>query len=438
MNKYFFIVFVCFLVKVSQSQTKTELIKIVADDRAKRDQFGWSTAIFGNYFVTGTPCKKAKDIKANTLLNDGGAAYVFKKDSSGNWTQSQLLFADNPKMLDFFGGSVSMYDNYLAIGADGDNNGTMDNNKTDIRQGAVYIYKLDKSGNYIPTQKITLDYRGKYDCFGLGISLNKKELAISAPGKTFPNPEITGAVYVYELNSLSGWIIKDTLICPEKNILHFGSEIYISDSLLIVGTFNAEKVFIYKLTKNKKWILIKKLNSSDNSDINFGSSVLIHDNIICVGATGSYGIENRTSTDRQKKRLGAGSVSIYEIDSINNITFKQRITAKDIKAEMHFGQSMSMTDSLLVIGAFGDPLDIENLSNNMYAGAVYIFKKNTEGYFVETKKIVSLIRSVWDKFGFSVSAHKKNVVIGSRFEKEDVQEKNTILDAGAVYIYEDK
>ena len=56
MNKYFFIVLVCFLIKVSQSQTKTDLIKIVADDRAKRDQFGWSTAIFGNYFVTGVPC----------------------------------------------------------------------------------------------------------------------------------------------------------------------------------------------------------------------------------------------------------------------------------------------------------------------------------------------------------------------------------------------
>lgn len=438
MNKYFFIVFVCFLVKVSQSQTKTELIKIVADDRAKRDQFGWSTAIFGNYFVTGTPCKKAKDIKANTLLNDGGAAYVFKKDSSGNWTQSQLLFADNPKMLDFFGTSVSMYDNYLAIGADGDNNGTMDNNKTDIRQGAVYMYKLDDSGNYHNTQKIILDYRGVWDKFGWSVCLNKRKLAIGAPVKSFPDPELEGAVYIYELNTSGVWVNKDTVKCPEKNILYFGCEIQISDSLMIIGTLNAEKVFIYKLTKNDKWKLIKKLNSSDNSDINFGSSVALHGNVICVGAQGNNEQPNQTSTNRRKNLLGAGSVSIYQIDSINNITFKQRITAKDIKAEMHFGQSMSMTDSLLVIGAFGDPLDIENLSNNMYAGAVYIFKKNTEGYFVETKKIVSPIRSVWDKFGFSVSADKKTVIIGSRFEKEDVQEKNTILDAGAVYIYEDK
>ncbi len=196
MNKYFFIVFVNFLVNFSQSQTKTQLIKIVADDRAKRDQFGWSTAIFGNYYVTGTPCKKAKNVKENTLLNDGGAAYVFKKDTSGNWKQSQLLFADNPKMLDFFGTSVSMYDNYLAIGADGDNNGTIDNNKTDIRQGAVYMYKLDKSGNYIPTQKITLDYRGKYDCFGLGISFIKSV--------SFPPRSAAAAVPLVEFSTPAG------------------------------------------------------------------------------------------------------------------------------------------------------------------------------------------------------------------------------------------
>ena len=54
------------------------------------------------------------------------------------------------------------------------------------------------------------------------------------------------------------------------------------------------------------------------------------------------------------------------------------------------------------------------------------------------KKITSPQRSVWDKFAFSVSAYKKTVIIGSRFEKENAQEKQPIFEAGAAYIYEDK
>jgi hypothetical protein len=99
---------------------------------------------------------------------------------------------------------------------------------------------------------------------------------------------------------------------------------------------------------------------------------------------------------------------------------------------------MSLSDSLLVVGAFGDALDVENLPDNRYGGAAYIFKKNKNGDWIEIKKITSPQRSVWDKFAFSVSVYNQTVIIGSRFEKENALEKYPILNAGAAYIYEDK
>ena len=442
MNKYFFIVFACFLLKVSQSQTKTDLIKIVADDRAESDCFGWSTSIYANYCVVSTPLKGAKKLTGHKLLESGGGAYIFTKTAKGNWIQSQLLLPDKPKKYDFYGGSASMYDNYLAIGSDGDD--TINENSDFLnRMGAVYMYKLDKLGKWTKMQKIILNDRTMRDNFGSKVFLYKKKLVVSATHKLFADSKTKGAVYVYEQNNAGGWTQKHIIKCPETGIQFFGRDLSISDSLIVIGSAS-EKVFVYKLSKNNTWQLLKKISASNKSDVDFGSSVVLKNDIICIGATGSYErndslVDNQdTLIFRKNHLLGSGSVYIYEIDAKNTINFKQRITAKDIKADMHFGMCMSLSDSLLVVGAFGDALDVENLPDNRYGGAAYIFKKNKNGDWLESKKIVSPQRSVWDKFAFSVSVYNQTVIIGSRFEKENAQEKYPILNAGAAYIYEVK
>jgi hypothetical protein len=439
MNKCFILLILFFLVIVSKSQLKTDLIKIVADDRAESDCFGWSTSIYGNYCVVGTSQKKAKAPFGNRLWQEGGAAYIFAKNIKGKWLQTQLLLPDKPKECDFFGSSVSMYDNYLAIGCEGDD--TINKNSDFLNSmGAVYMYKLDKSGKWNKTQKIILENRTMRDNFGYKVCLTKNKLVISAPDKVFANSKFKGAVYIYEQNLNGGWIQKYIIKCPEKDIEFFGKDLCMSDSLLLIGS-SSENAFVYKLSKNNTWQLLKKISASNKSDVDFGSSVAIKNNIICIGANGNY--ENYddnpdTLTFRKNHLLGAGSVYIYEIDAKNTINFKQRITAKDIKADMHFGMCMSLSDSLLVVGAFGDALDVENLPDNRYGGAAYIFKKNKNGDWIEIKKITSPQRSVWDKFAFSVSVYNQTVIIGSRFEKENALEKYPILNAGAAYIYEDK
>lgn len=441
MNKVLLLILL-FLISITVlfSQTKNNLIKIVADDRAEGDQFGWSTSIFRDYCVVGTPQRKAKSPVGNRLWQEGGGAYIFQKNTKGNWIQTQLLLPDKPKESDYFGTSVSMYDNFLAVGCNGDD--TINHNSDFLnRMGAVYMYKLDKLGKWNKIQKITLGIRNSRDNFGDKVCLHKNRLAVGATQCSFPDSKFDGAVFIYEKTDAGGWVQKHVIKCPEKDMLFFGEEIAISDSLLVIGGRDSKNAFVYKLTKNEKWNLIKKLCSTDKSDIDFGSSVAIHNNIICVGANGSY--ENYddnpdTLAFRKKHLLGAGSVYIYEIDANNTINFKQRITAKDIKADMHFGNCMSLSDSVLVVGAFGDALDTENLPNNRYGGAAYIFKKDMNGIWIETRKITSPQRSIWDKFAFSVSIYNQTVIIGSRFEKENSQEKSPVLNAGAVYIYEDK
>lgn len=440
--KYIFL-FILSVCNFCYAQTKTDLIKIVADDRAESDCFGWSTSIFGNYCIVGTSQKKAKKLTGHRLLPEGGGAYIFAKQPKGNWLQTQLLLPDQPKEYDFFGTSVSMYDGIIAVGCNGDDDVEKDSDSFN-RKGAVYMYKLTKQGIWNKTQKIILEERTEFDDFGEQVFLYKKYLAVSARQKIFKDPKIKGAVYIYEQSPTGSWIQKHIIICPEKDVRFFGEAISLSDSSLVISSMQPENAYIYKLTKNNAWELIKKISATNTLDVGFGSSVCIKNNIICVGALGGFENYNGTYENsdtlafRKKHLLGAGSVYIYEMDAKKNLNFKQRIIAKDIKADMHFGMCMSITDSLIVIGAFGDALDVENLPDNRYGGAAYIFKQNTLGEWVETKKITSPQRSVWDKFAFSVSAYKKTVIIGSRFEKENAQEKYPVLNAGAAYIYEDK
>ncbi len=436
MKNYLIIVLVSFLIFTAKSQTKNNLIKIVAEDRAAYNCFGWTTSIFGNYCVVGTPQKGGKELNGHKLFEEVGGAYIFKKNIKGNWMQTQLLLPDKPKECDFFGGSVSLYDNYLAVGCNGDD--TISGNSHFLnRMGAVYMFKIDNLGKWNKAQKITLKKRSFNDNFGEEVCLYKKKLAVSSFKKN------NGSVYIFEQNAVGGWIQTQTIECP-KAIEFFGYKISMADSLIIISSMMSETVFVYQLTQNNKWDLIRKLNATNKSDIDFGHSLAIKNNILCVGASGSFERSDKLADNpdtlafRKKNLLGAGSVYIYEIGVNNEIKFKQRITAKDIKADMHFGMCISMSDSLLVVGAFGDALDIENLPDNRYGGAAYIFKQNTMKNWIETKKITSPKRSIWDKFAFSVSAFNQTVIIGSRFEEEDAQEKQPINDAGAAYIYEDK
>lgn len=428
------------------AQVKSNLIKIVADDRAEYACFGWSTNIFGNYCVVGTSQKSVKALVGYKTLTEVGGAYIFAKQKNGNWQQTQLLLPNKPKIFDSFGTSVSMYERNLAIGCNGDDSNDLkldDIESSGNRMGAVYMYKLDKFGKWNKTQKIILDNRSSSDNFGKKVFLYKNKLAISSPFRTFKGSIITGAVYIYEQSHTGTWVQKHEIKCPEKDGYFFGEDVSLSDSLLVINLKLPERVYVYRLSNNN-WELISKLNATNLSDAQFGSSVFVRNNLIFVGANGGY--ENNSSVFannldtiafRKINLLGSGSVYIYSVNK-NDCSFKQRIVAKDIKADMHFGMCLSASDSLLVVGAFGDALDVENLRDNRYAGAVYVFKQSKTGDWSETKKIVSPQRSIWDKFGFSVSVFNQTLIIGSRFEKENANEKFPLESAGAAYIYEDK
>jgi hypothetical protein len=458
--------------------------KIVADDREEGDNFGWSTAIYGDYAVVGTAAKRKK--VSQTLLEDVGAAYVYKKDAKGNWLQFQKLEDNVIKTANYFGSAVAINDKYIAVGAHGDD----DSKENDfmMRNGTVHLFML-KGGKYNHIQKLEIRDKGKQDNLGYAVAMSEKFLVIGCPGRNLKDKKTdvtgNGAVYVYIVQAKGGWLPFQEIPAPDDAGFWFGGDVAINGNNIVVGTGNSGSVFVYELNNENKWAL-KNTLKNETKAVSFGNALGINSNRIFVGAEGDFdmfeGVE-RPNTDsvmqimnetadgrfesigvpnnaklrdsfgikpsqfaamakpvesiemRKKNKAGAGEVHVYKKNEDGTFSFEEKLQPKGISADDHFGMSISVSDSVALFGAFGDKLPGKEGRNNFYAGAVYQYKLK-EGKWVEVKKITAAKRTAWMKFGFSVGVWKNEGIIGSRFEATDAKEKFPKKDAGAAYIYD--
>ena len=103
--------------------------KLTASDGAEFDTFGKRVAISGDTIVVGA---SEDEIGGFNL----GSAYVFVKPGGGwaNATQTAKLTASDGTDADFFGGSVAISGDTIAVGAYGDDIGPAED------RGSVYVF----------------------------------------------------------------------------------------------------------------------------------------------------------------------------------------------------------------------------------------------------------------------------------------------------------
>ena len=125
-----------------EAQNFSEVIKVVASDRDYVDWFGWSVSISDNFAIVGA----LLDTDDSTG-GDAGAAYIFEIDNGGNWIEVQKILSSDREKFDKFGCSVSISGNYAIIGAFAENEDASGGN-TIGDTGSAYIFKRDSTGNW--------------------------------------------------------------------------------------------------------------------------------------------------------------------------------------------------------------------------------------------------------------------------------------------------
>jgi hypothetical protein len=180
---------------------------------AAADQFGASVDIYENTVVIGAP---GKDISNDA---NRGRVYVFKRVGH-IWQQVIGLQSSDGIANDYFGASVSIHGNTIAVGS-----------PYNFPAGSVYIFKLDNN-SWTQKAKLLPWTVGNGMHFGKSISLWGNTLIIGAPKYgngtvfTFNNTDVVGAV----------WAAQQRLEPEQSNFsMDFGASVSLHENNMVIG-----------------------------------------------------------------------------------------------------------------------------------------------------------------------------------------------------------
>ncbi len=128
----------------------------------------------------------------------------------------------------------------------------------------------------------------------------------------------------------------------------------------------------------------------------FGSAVSSSDKLLAVG---SYASD-------QEDAIDAGHVEVFEWDGLE-YKLKELIVDDNFKALDYFGNSVAISKTFLIVGAF------LNSDEAAYAGKVVIYKIDADGKYIKLQELRPETSLEDNKFGNSVAIHGKTLLIGS-------------------------
>lgn len=406
-----------------------EIQKIVPDDRAIGDEFGYSVAMQGEYAII-----SARD-KATTSTSNG-AVYVFKKGITGDWNQEQRLTQTNINQFDQFGDSVAIDGDYLIVGCRGQDYDENDNNYINDAPGAAYIFEKDGSGNWIQAQKLVGTVRTSLDVFGDSVAISGDYAIVSAPWEDEDENDLNtlqfaGSAFIFERDSGGVWQRVQKIVASDREAnMEFGDKsVAINGNYIAVGCWReaedevggntlaaAGAVYMFERDGSGVWSEVQKIVASNRQGSElFGKDVAISGDFLIVGAEqgnvdGGY----------------SGSAYIFERDGSGSWNEVQEIIASDAESLDRFGKSVSIEGDFAIIGSY------EENTN----GSAYVFERNTSGVWNQAQKLVASDAAMSDYFGFDVAISQGFSVVGAHQEDEDEIGMNTLGFAGSAYIFD--
>lgn len=228
-----------------------------------------SLDLFGDYLVVGHA-----SLKINGVFNIGGV-YIFKQ-TNGNWVQQARLVSPNNSEYDWFGSDVSIYENYVLVGARGGDlyNGG-DDQGPGTHGGKVYVYARKGVDQWVLLSNVNLvpNDIAFGDNYGAHIDFRGDYAIIGATNQRI-NGEEKGSAYIYKRNG-STWTLQQKLTALDG--YDFGRAVAINGKYAIVGG-GGYRGAAYIFKKNAfSWNLLRKEIDPQPDRHHFGSQLAIDD-----------------------------------------------------------------------------------------------------------------------------------------------------------------
>ncbi|GAB3999627.1 hypothetical protein GCM10028807_50400 [Spirosoma daeguense] len=295
---------------------------------------------------------------------------------------------------DSFGYSVSISGDYAIVGARGNAS----------ERGAAYVFA--RTGTvWLQQAKLTASDGASGDEFGSSVSIDGNYAAVGAPG----DDAARGAAYMF-FRSGSTWTQQSKLTASSGVADdYFGGSVSVSGNYVVVGAEQDEVSGIVGkgsahvfLRSGTVWVINYFLSANDGAaDDNFGRSVAISGDYVVVGA----------DRDNVGSNTSQGSAYVF-IRTNTSWTLQAKLLASDGTANDHFGSSVSIAGSYVVVGA-------------PKKEAVYVFFR-TNTTWAQQAKLINSESQTGDSFGNSVSISGNRLLIGAIGER---------ANQGAAYLF---
>lgn len=266
--------------------------------------------------------------------------------------------------------------------------------------GACWVYAVTTPGDWALDGVLRASDPSSIAGFGSEVAIDGEYAVVGAPGASNGNGASSGAAYVFRRQN-GTWTQQAKLLSLDGNTGHqFGSAVAIEGDVVVVGApegNDGQRGAAYVFTRTgDQWAQSAKLQVSTVSFVDFGSDVSISGDTILVGAR--FGIGNANAFTGAAYVFTGGGGSWTE---------QQKLTASDGIEQDYFGDAVSVSGDIAVIGA-----PRESNAGGSQAGSVYVYQRSG-GVWGDQVKLLSPNGTASARFGTSVSLTGSRIAVGA-------------------------
>lgn len=328
---------------------------VKASNPGTQDYFGSDIELSADFLVVGAPGEASSATGQGGDQTDdsvpfSGAVYLFRRAGDIGWEQEAYLKASNPGENDYFGSSLGLSADTLAVSAFGEDsaatgiNGDQANDDA-TDSGAVYLFRRVGDAAWEQEAYVKASNAGAGDTFGSSLVLANDTLVVGAPEE---DSSATGVGGVEDDDSVTG----------------------------------SGAAYVFQ-RRGRGWAQTAYVKSSNagTSDF-FGSALAIQGDVLAISATGeasaATGIDiGPGSTDDSAYASGAVYVFLRTDDRWSQQSY---LKASNTNALDLFGFSLALSKQELIVGAVWEDSSAAGIDANQQddseldSGAIYIFQ----------------------------------------------------------------
>jgi hypothetical protein len=284
--------------------------------------------------------------------------------------------------------------------------------------GAVYPLEIDpliwhQQAKLLPAGGAAMDH------FGVSVAIDQDTAIVGASN----DDGSKGSAFVF-VRSNGVWTQQQKLV-PDNGAVSsgFGGSVSISQDTAIVGetqhvtaSGNVGAAYVF-VRSNGTWTKQQTLLASDgNADDSFGHAVSVSGDTAVV-----------TASLDDDKAITAGAAYVF-VRSNGTWTESQKLFANDAQANNYFGESVAVSGSTAIVGAFG---------SDSFKGSAYVFGKSG-GTWTQQQKLVASDGAASDDFGRSIALSGNTAVVGAHGDDSDKGAAYVFVENGGTWTQQQK